>query len=574
MKIFMASKPLFDVKPDTKGKAVNNSAADDNCDRLARQILMIDEHGESLIPRYLDVLKNGLPKSGTPPKRRVLVAGAGIAGLLATKLLKDAGYQVTLVEANGNRIGGRIKTFCKRPGTPAPFEDPLQYAEAGAMRIPTTHPLVNALIDMYDLPTQAFYNEDVECDDPSKVAGRTWLRANDMQVRAGEYASQDLPPAARSLGFPVPDSVQGRTAKQLLNVALAEPNQWVATDQPVPAQLEGWKRIITRYDSYSMYRFLSEAWNDPVIVQYIGTLQNISSRFFISFLHSFIDTFYINTSTAYREIVGGNAKLPYALHGELRDHIVMNARVVDITATPTGYQVRTASERQPEQVSRADQAYLADTVVLAMPFSSLRFVDIVPQLSYHKRRAIAELHYDSSTKVLLEFSERFWEWDRATWERELGTEYRGHHAIGGGSMTDGPARFSYFPSHRPAPDSRGGVVLASYTWADEANRWDSLPPNERFRLSLQGLYSIYGRGIEKYFTGHAQTQSWMENPYALGEAAVFTPGQLSELHPYIPGAEAGIHFAGEHTSLKHAWIEGAIESAIRVALEIHAADTP
>ncbi|MBV9706892.1 MAG: FAD-dependent oxidoreductase, partial [Chloroflexi bacterium] len=37
----------------------------------------------------------------------------------------------------------------------------------------------------------------------------------------------------------------------------------------------------------------------------------------------------------------------------------------------------------------------------------------------------------------------------------------------------------------------------------------------------------------------------------------------------IPTPEGPIHFAGEHTSLKHAWIEGAIESAIRVALEIH-----
>jgi monoamine oxidase len=30
-----------------------------------------------------------------------------------------------------------------------------------------------------------------------------------------------------------------------------------------------------------------------------------------------------------------------------------------------------------------------------------------------------------------------------------------------------------------------------------------------------------------------------------------------------------LHFAGEHTSLKHAWIEGAVESAVRAALEVH-----
>jgi monoamine oxidase len=30
-----------------------------------------------------------------------------------------------------------------------------------------------------------------------------------------------------------------------------------------------------------------------------------------------------------------------------------------------------------------------------------------------------------------------------------------------------------------------------------------------------------------------------------------------------------VHYAGEHTSLKHAWIEGALESAVRTALEVH-----
>jgi hypothetical protein len=36
-------------------------------------------------------------------------------------------------------------------------------------------------------------------------------------------------------------------------------------------------------------------------------------------------------------------------------------------------------------------------------------------------------------------------------------------------------------------------------------------------------------------------------------------------------ASAGpIHVAGEHTSLKHGWIEGAIESVVRAGLEVHA----
>ena len=61
----------------------------------------------------------------------------------------------------------------------------------------------------------------------------------------------------------------------------------------------------------------------------------------------------------------------------------------------------------------------------------------------------------------------------------------------------------------------------------------------------------------------------MDNPHAFGEAAIFAPGQLKELHPSIPLPEGDVHFAGDHTSLKHAWIEGSLESAIRVVQEIH-----
>jgi monoamine oxidase len=112
------------------------------------------------------------------------------------------------------------------------------------------------------------------------------------------------------------------------------------------------------------------------------------------------------------------------------------------------------------------------------------------------------------------------------------------------------------------------VALASYTWADDARRWDSRTPHDRYTNALRGLIEVHGRRIALFYTGKGQTQSWMQNRYALGEAAVFAPGQFTTLHAAIPTREGNVHFAGEHTSLKHAWIEGAIESGIRTALEI------
>ena len=42
-----------------------------------------------------------------------------------------------------------------------------------------------------------------------------------------------------------------------------------------------------------------------------------------------------------------------------------------------------------------------------------------------------------------------------------------------------------------------------------------------------------------------------------------------ELHQAIINPEGRYFFAGEHASIQHRWIEGAIESALRAALEVH-----
>jgi monoamine oxidase len=64
---------------------------------------------------------------------------------------------------------------------------------------------------------------------------------------------------------------------------------------------------------------------------------------------------------------------------------------------------------------------------------------------------------------------------------------------------------------------------------------------------------------------------WHEDRFAGGAFAFFEPGQETRLHAHIVAPEGRIHFAGEHTSLKHAWIEGAVESGLRAALEVHQA---
>ncbi|MEU4532104.1 FAD-dependent oxidoreductase [Micromonospora ureilytica] len=276
----------------------------------------------------------------------------------------------------------------------------------------------------------------------------------------------------------------------------------------------------------------------------IGTLENLTSRLPLTFIHSYLARSMINPRVKFWEFEGGTWQLPYAFAPYLARDILYDHRVYAIRhdAANDFVSVDTVSED-----GLVRETITGDLAILTIPFSSLRHVDIEPLLSYPKRRAIIELHYDSATKVLLEFSRRWWEFTEDDWKCELEAQEPGSHEryghgegdriFGGGSVTDNPNRFAYYPSH-PVPGSSGGVILASYTWADDARRWDSMDDHDRYAYALRGLQDLHG------------------------------PGQFTEHRPVIPKAEGVLHFAGEHTSLKHSWIEGALESAVRVALEI------
>src|SRR5436189_4809347 len=101
----------------------------------------------------LDLLKQGLPENKLG-SRHVVIVGAGMAGLTAGLLLKNAGHKVTILEGQ-NRLGGRILTYRGFAGD--------MYGEFGAMRFPLQHSLVQHLIqEKFKLETKPFpmYDED------------------------------------------------------------------------------------------------------------------------------------------------------------------------------------------------------------------------------------------------------------------------------------------------------------------------------------------------------------------------------------------------------------------------------
>ena len=72
---------------------------------------LLPEEQDKIVQQYIEYIKYGIPKTKKPKK--VLIIGAGMAGLVSAIMLKDAGHDVTIVEAN-TRIGGRCKTFLNK----------------------------------------------------------------------------------------------------------------------------------------------------------------------------------------------------------------------------------------------------------------------------------------------------------------------------------------------------------------------------------------------------------------------------------------------------------------------------
>src|SRR5215203_2645224 len=101
----------------------------------------------------------------TPQRKKVIVIGAGLTGLVTAYELNKLNFDVTILEAQ-SRSGGRILTWRN-------FEEPGICAEAGAARIPLNHDLTLKYARELDLPLVPFY--------PTQGS---FVRAHDDRVKA------------------------------------------------------------------------------------------------------------------------------------------------------------------------------------------------------------------------------------------------------------------------------------------------------------------------------------------------------------------------------------------------------
>jgi monoamine oxidase len=250
------------------------------------------------------------------------------------------------------------------------------------------------------------------------------------------------------------------------------------------------------------------------------------------------------SGAAWKTIANGMDRLPNGCADVLgREHITMGAAVRAIENLHDG--------RVAIHHSALGKPAVFDKVIMALPPAALRMIE-TPQWSVTKMQAIRSMHFEPLYKIGMRFRTRFW-------------EKVSRPSFGGQSISDLPMRWCVYPSYGLGTEGPGALLL--YSWMTDAYDWLPKSQEDRVRIGLQNLQKLYGDEVnvrEEFI--EAFDVAWpME--WATGDA-MFFPGQFRRLFNVARRPEGNIYFAGEHLSVHHTWIVGALDSALLACQQI------
>jgi monoamine oxidase len=448
--------------------------------------------------------------------KRVIVVGAGLAGLSAAYELTRAGHDVAVLEAR-TRPGGRVLTLRDT------FPDGL-YAEAGATRIPNHHHFTLKYVELFGLTLDPFQ--------PPDVPSVHYVRGKRIRVTPGQQVEwpYDLTAEERELGL------TGMRQKYISS-AMSELGDVTDTSWPSP-------EVLKKYDQMNrsdFWRSRGASYGAVALLSLGGIDDWLEPRAALLMLRNHA----LNQKlTQYYKIHGGTDLLPKAFASRLSEKIHYATPVVKIEQHARGVTARFLQ-------AGSYHARTGDYLICTVPFSVQKNIEVAPAFSVGKQRAIDELPYLSASRIFLKSKRRFWI----------------DNLESGFATTDLPIRQIWDISYGQQ-GTRG--VLDAFPISLHSRRVTGMSENERLSYVLEQVETIYP-GMRKHFEGGV-TKCWDEDEWARGASAYYKPGQFSALLPHVARAEGRVHFAGEHTSVWiDGWMQGALESGNRVAHEVNEA---
>jgi monoamine oxidase len=451
---------------------------------------------------------------GSGEGKKVIVVGAGAAGLCAASELQAFGYEVEVLEADASHVGGRIRTRRLASG----------YGEFGAMRIPTVHEITRFYVRECGLDLRPFVQRNDNAyfhirDQRVTVGGADALKRA-FALTAEEEQAGDL-----KLWEKVISSVAtGLTEEEQEDIRRSEPRT----------------SKILNLDRESLYTRFRAGGLSAEAIQFLASLWSLETSLHIGLLEHLREELTGVWAKDFDEIVDGMSRLPEALAAKLCKPV------------RSGCPVRAISqdERSIAATCEDGSTIRGDWLICTVPLGAMKNIEFSPALSPRKQDAVRRVNYDSATKVLAIAKRRFWETDDGIY--------------GGGSVSDGPLGSTWYPSDNikrdPAKSAKPAVFLASYTWGLMARRMAEGTTKEEIVRELSRFH--YSLRKEPELIEDIEVWSWDDHPWSEGAYAFALPGEQTELQAAAAAPEARLIMAGEHTSMTHSWIQGALESAL------------
>lgn len=455
---------------------------------------------------------------------RVVILGAGIAGLTAAYELGKLGYKCQVLEAR-NRPGGRAHTI--RKGTASEEEGSTQtcafdeglYFNPGPMRIAYHHTTTLQYCRELGVPVETFaVSSDAQYLYQSKAPGLTGKRVRLREVRT---------------------DLDGYVAELLAKSVSQDALNQSVTKEDAEKLLE-YLKSVGALDSELKYKGSSlRGPDDPTAARGPG------AKFTPLPLDEILNSrtgYYVSLGFEYQptmlQVVGGTDRLPQALASRVKEKVTYQAVVKQIRQSGNAVSVVYADKDGREHKAEADYC------ICTLPLNLLGDVDT--DFPEEFKKTAASVPYAAAGKLGLQFKRRFWEED--------------DQIFGGASKTDQEISQVIYPSYGYL--GKKGVLVGYYLQGGAGRTIGERSPAERQALALEQGGKI-----------HPQYATEFENAFSVAWHKVkFSKGSWSATNAnarrILTQPERRLYLAGDHLNL-NAWMQGAFDSARDVVTALH-----
>jgi monoamine oxidase len=443
------------------------------------------------------------------PTNRIVVIGAGLAGLCAAYELQGLGYDVKVYEAR-SRVGGRVYSVNNFVNG--------KIAEAGGELIGSNHPLWNSYKHHFSLK---FSDVKEYGNSPFRLKGET-LTADQSKYLIDQMEEQFklLTNLAEGIVDPF-EPWTNRNAEALDHISIGH---WIS------------RARCSDMCKHAISIMLAADNGIPTIDQsLLGVLAMVKG--------GGLDRYWTDTELFRCE--GGNQKLAECFRDALnrKGNVVVEGAPVE-SLSRSGTRVRiTIKDREPDE---------GDEVILAIPPSVWHTIRI-DGLQDLTSKLASPPKMGANVKYLMAFESRFWQ----------------KFASSPTLSEDGPVDLTWETTEE---DRNGEFVMVAFSGADDAKecaQWKAEQRRANYVAAMKEPYPGIGQEIRLDTFMNWPEEDWTKASYyfpRLGEVTSWGPF-------WSAGYEGWLHFAGEHTCYAFmGYMEGALTSGYRLARKLAVRD--